>query len=229
MHLDAVPLLAHRPFDEHEIGHVLGDHGCPGQPAPHRRSGRSRQAGRPPGAATGRRGARTDAASSRPRRAEIRLERLTAMAPPAVAQSELAVAILGGKADVGIALRAVAHFFRPDFIRLAWERFDLAIRRRASFEPPVRKLLGFARSADFAREGGGAWWRRYRSGRRRQLQCLTAPSGRSRATTPPGADPRQRRARRFFNEYGDDTTGWGRARLQAPAKRSGLSPHPHRR
>ena len=33
---------------------------------------------------------------------------------------------------------------------MRWERFDLAIRRRDYFEPPVQKLLGFARSVDFA-------------------------------------------------------------------------------
>jgi putative molybdopterin biosynthesis protein len=82
--------------------------------------------------------------------AKIRLERLTVVAPPAVTESKLAVAILDGKADAGIALRAVAHYFRLDFVPLRWERFDLAIRRRDYFEPPVQKLLGFARSVDFA-------------------------------------------------------------------------------
>jgi hypothetical protein len=174
MHLDAVPLLAHRPFDEHEIGQVLGGHGCPGQPAPHRRSGRSRQAGRPPGAATGRRRARTDAASSRPRRAEIRLERLTAMAPPAVTQSEVAVAILGGKADVGIVLRAVAHYFRPDFIPLAWERFDLAIRRRA-FRAAGTETAGF-------RPLGGL-----RPRRRQRLVATISVGSAASVTMPDGA------------------------------------------
>jgi putative molybdopterin biosynthesis protein len=82
--------------------------------------------------------------------ANIRLERLTVMVPPAVTESEVAAAILDGKADAGIAVRAVAHHFRLDFVPLRWERFDLAVRRRDYFEPPVQKLLGFARSAEFA-------------------------------------------------------------------------------
>src|ERR1700730_9196539 len=100
MHLYAAPLLAHCPFDEHEIGQVLGDHGCPGQPAPHCRSGRSRQPGvrlvrRPEGAGAPRLVRHVlDAA-------KIRLERLTVVAPPAVTESKLAVAILDGKAMPG--------------------------------------------------------------------------------------------------------------------------------
>jgi putative molybdopterin biosynthesis protein len=81
--------------------------------------------------------------------ANIRLERVTVMVPPAVTESEVAAAILDGKADAGIAVRAVAHHCRLDFVPLRWERFDLAVRRRDYFEPPVQKLLSFARSAEF--------------------------------------------------------------------------------
>ena len=124
--------------------------------------------------------------------AKIRLERLTVEAPPAVTESEAAVAILGAKAHAGIALRAVgALFFRLDFIPLRGERFDLAIRRRDS----SRRYRGWASPA---RRTSPRRRLRYRSGRRRQLQCLTGAVGEEPSDPPPGADTRQRRARRLF-------------------------------
>ena len=62
------------------------------------------------------------------------------------------------KADVGLAVAAVARQLRLDFVPLHRERFDLLVRRRAYFEPPVQTLLAFARSEAFtarAAEMGG--------------------------------------------------------------------------
>lgn len=69
---------------------------------------------------------------------------------PALGETDLATAILDGKADCGLAVRAVARRFGLDFIPLHRERFELAVRRRDYFEPPVQKLLAFARTAAFA-------------------------------------------------------------------------------
>jgi excisionase family DNA binding protein len=71
--------------------------------------------------------------------------------PPAIDETELALAVLDGKADCGIAVRAVARRHRLDFLPLHRERFDVVLRRRDFFEPPMQRLLAFARSDAFAR------------------------------------------------------------------------------
>jgi putative molybdopterin biosynthesis protein len=65
-------------------------------------------------------------------------------------ETDLAAAVLDGLADCGLAVEAVARRFRLAFLPLAEERFDLALRRRDYFEPPVQRLLAFARCAAFA-------------------------------------------------------------------------------
>jgi excisionase family DNA binding protein len=70
--------------------------------------------------------------------------------PPARTETDLAGLVLDGKADAGIAIRAVAQRFRLGFVPLARERFDLALRRRDYFEPPMQALLRFTRSPAFA-------------------------------------------------------------------------------
>ncbi|MFZ5789631.1 MAG: substrate-binding domain-containing protein [Pseudomonadota bacterium] len=62
---------------------------------------------------------------------------------------EVGLAVLGGRADAGLATRAVAHQLKLGFLPLATERFDLLIRRRDYFEPPFQKLMAFARGAAF--------------------------------------------------------------------------------
>jgi len=84
--------------------------------------------------------------------AGIATDRLGFVDPPALTETDLAAAVLDGKADCGLAVRAVARRFGLDFIPLHVERFDLAMRRYDYFEPPVQALLGFARSAAFARQ-----------------------------------------------------------------------------
>lgn len=59
---------------------------------------------------------------------------------------EVGQAVLDNRADVGLATRAVARLFHLDFVPLATERFDLLVGRRDYFEPPVQKLLAFART-----------------------------------------------------------------------------------
>jgi excisionase family DNA binding protein len=83
-------------------------------------------------------------------RAGKALKDLHLVEPSALTETDLAAAVLDGAADCGIAVRAVAKRFSLGFVPLHVERFDLAVRRRDYFEPPVQKLLAFAGTAAFA-------------------------------------------------------------------------------
>ncbi|MDO5529397.1 MAG: helix-turn-helix transcriptional regulator [Paracoccus sp. (in: a-proteobacteria)] len=64
--------------------------------------------------------------------------------------ADLAALIETGEADCGFGLKAAAG--RLGFIPLVEdESFDLAMRRRDYFDPPVQTLLSFCRSEEFAR------------------------------------------------------------------------------
>ncbi len=65
---------------------------------------------------------------------------------PARTESDLATVIAEGKANAGLAVAAVAQQHGLDFIPLHRERYDLVMRRRDYFEPPVQTLLRFTRS-----------------------------------------------------------------------------------
>ncbi len=78
--------------------------------------------------------------------AEIAEDEVDLVAPPARSEDDLALLIADGKADAGVAIAAVARQYRLDFVLLAEEYFDLAIRRHDYFEPPFQTLLAFARS-----------------------------------------------------------------------------------
>jgi excisionase family DNA binding protein len=80
------------------------------------------------------------------------------IAPPIRSETELALAVRDGKADVGFGIAAVARQCRVDFVPLHRERYDLLIRRRDYFEPPFQRLLAFTRTTQFvekAAEFGG--------------------------------------------------------------------------
>ena len=68
------------------------------------------------------------------------------VSPPARSEGDLALMIADDKANAGIAIAAVARQHRLDFVPLAEEAFDLAIRRHDFFEPQIQALLAFARS-----------------------------------------------------------------------------------
>lgn len=70
---------------------------------------------------------------------------ITAPTGPDVAQ-----AIRAGHGDCGIATRAVATAAGLDFVPLALEKFDLLVRQRDAFRPPMQKLLGLLRKPLFA-------------------------------------------------------------------------------
>jgi molybdate-binding protein len=63
---------------------------------------------------------------------------------------DLAQAIRSGRADCGVATRSVAQAMGLDFIPLVWERFDLVLRQRDYFHPPLQALVNFLRTPAFA-------------------------------------------------------------------------------
>lgn len=71
---------------------------------------------------------------------------LRPIAATARGEMDLGLAVLNGQARAGFAIEAVARRLNLDFLPLADERFDLVLRRRAYFEPPVQALFATARS-----------------------------------------------------------------------------------
>lgn len=70
---------------------------------------------------------------------------------PASTEGDLAGQVADGLADAGLAVQAAARRLRLGFIPLQVERFDLAMRRRDYFEPPMQALLAFTATAAFQR------------------------------------------------------------------------------
>ena len=62
---------------------------------------------------------------------------------------DLAAAILESAVDAGIAVGAVARRYRLPFRPLVSEQFDLVMRRRDYFDPPIQALFAFTRSPLF--------------------------------------------------------------------------------
>ena len=91
-------------------------------------------------------------------RAKVPVERLTTVTPVCPTGPDIAQAIRAGRADTGIATRGVANAAGLDFVPIVWEPFDLVMRQRDYFHPPLQALLKFMHSAEFAgraRELGG--------------------------------------------------------------------------
>ncbi|HKI97611.1 MAG TPA: helix-turn-helix transcriptional regulator [bacterium] len=85
-------------------------------------------------------------------------EALNLLPRVARSQTDVGLAILEGRADAGLAVEAVAHQLRLEFLPLHRERYDLAMQRRAYFDPPFQALLAFTRTDAFrerAAELGG--------------------------------------------------------------------------
>jgi excisionase family DNA binding protein len=83
------------------------------------------------------------------RAAGVALDEMKRLPRPARAETDVAAAIRDDKADAGVAIEAASRAFGLAFIPLADERFDLVMRRRDYFEPPLQALLAFARSDEF--------------------------------------------------------------------------------
>ena len=83
--------------------------------------------------------------------AGIDMGKLKTVQPSAQTETEIASAILDGRADAGLAVRAVAQQFHLDFIPLSVERLDLAILRPSYFDAPWQSLMAFTRKPAFQR------------------------------------------------------------------------------
>ena len=91
-------------------------------------------------------------------RAKAALDQLAAAGPVSPTGPDIAQAIQAGRADTGIATRAVARSAGLDFVPVVWEPFDLLMRQRDYFRPPLQALIKFLRSDELAaraREMGG--------------------------------------------------------------------------
>lgn len=82
--------------------------------------------------------------------ARVPLDRIRWTPGEVHAETELAAAIGGGRADAGFGIEAAARAHDLAFIALATERIDLVCRRREVFEPALQALLAFARTRAFA-------------------------------------------------------------------------------
>ncbi|MCE8507900.1 helix-turn-helix transcriptional regulator [Ruegeria pomeroyi] len=65
-------------------------------------------------------------------------------------EEDLAQLLQSGKAEAGFGLGALASPYGLGLIPTHEERFDLAIWRRAAFDPPMTRLMAFLRSPAFA-------------------------------------------------------------------------------
>jgi len=91
-------------------------------------------------------------------RAGITTEQLTLIKPDCPTGADLAEAVRTGRADCGVASRSVAVPAGLDFVPIAWERFDLALRQGDYFLPGPQALFAFMRTPAFperAAELGG--------------------------------------------------------------------------
>lgn len=91
-------------------------------------------------------------------RAKLGRDQFAFVTPPCATGPDVAQAIRAGRADCGIATRSVANALGLDFVPLTWEHFDLVMRQRDYFRPPLQALVGFMRTAalaDRAQELGG--------------------------------------------------------------------------
>ena len=83
-------------------------------------------------------------------RANAALDALAAVSPVCPTGPDIAQAIRAGRADTGIATRSVANSAGLDFVPIVWEPFDLLMRQRDYFHPPLQALIRFLRSEELA-------------------------------------------------------------------------------
>ena len=91
-------------------------------------------------------------------RAKAALDTLVTVSPVCPTGADIAHAIRAGRADVGIATRSVANAAGLEFAPIVWEPFDLLMRQRDYFHPPLQALIRFLQSDELearAQEMGG--------------------------------------------------------------------------
>ncbi|MBL0713973.1 MAG: helix-turn-helix transcriptional regulator [Desulfosarcina sp.] len=62
---------------------------------------------------------------------------------------DVGLEIVGGRADAGPGIRAVAGMLGLDFIPLRWERYDLLVTKERFFDPGVQLFLGMLPDKEF--------------------------------------------------------------------------------
>jgi excisionase family DNA binding protein len=82
-------------------------------------------------------------------RTGLALEALSVLRPVCPTGADIAQAVRAGRADCGMATRAVAQAAGLGFVPIAWERFDLALRQRDYFLPGPQALFKFVQTAAF--------------------------------------------------------------------------------
>jgi putative molybdopterin biosynthesis protein len=91
-------------------------------------------------------------------RAQQPIDALVTASPICPTGPDIAQAIRAGRADIGVATRAVANSAGLDFVSIVWEPFDLLMRQRNYFQPSLQALLKFLHSDELkarAQEMGG--------------------------------------------------------------------------
>ena len=83
-------------------------------------------------------------------RAKAAFDQLAAISPVCPTGPDIAQAIRAGRADTGIATRSVANSAGLDFVPIVWEPFDLLMRQRDYFHPPLQALIRFLQSKELA-------------------------------------------------------------------------------
>jgi excisionase family DNA binding protein len=83
-------------------------------------------------------------------REKLTPEQVNAVTPPCPTGPDVAQAIRVGRADCGIATRAVATTSGLDFVPLLWEHFDIVARRPDYVRRPLQRLFAFLRTPAFA-------------------------------------------------------------------------------
>ena len=83
-------------------------------------------------------------------RAKAALDQLAAVSPVCPTGPDIAQAIRASRADTGIATRSVANSAGLDFVPIVWEPFDLLMRQRDYFHPPLQALIRFLGSDELA-------------------------------------------------------------------------------
>jgi len=83
-------------------------------------------------------------------KAKTTFDQLNAVSPVCPTGPDIAQAIRAGRADTGIATRSVANSAGLDFVPIVWEPFDLLMRQRDYFHPPMQRLIRFLRSEELA-------------------------------------------------------------------------------
>ena len=83
-------------------------------------------------------------------RAKVAHDALVSISPVCPTGPDIAQAIRAGRADTGIATRSVANSAGLDFLPIVWEPFDLLMRQRDYFHPPLQALMRFLQSDELA-------------------------------------------------------------------------------